>query len=134
MAFVFEKAYVASRKLITAPKLKLQAALLTAWLKRNICAFSMTTNQASMWSDSSSVLQCIYSNEKQPINASNVSEIFGNNTVDQWNDVTTKNNLADAGTRGKSASLLLRRICVKGPHFFLNYLKISVRTEQRNYK
>ena len=68
LAFVFGKARVAPMKVMTVPKLELQAALLAAQLKREITqALTVTVNQVFMWTDSTTVLQWINSNEKQPI-------------------------------------------------------------------
>ena len=64
------------------------------------------------------VLQLINSNEKQPIFVANrVCEILEYTSVDQWNHVATKDNPADAGTRGMSAETLQLRSWVKGRHF-----------------
>ena len=41
-------------------------------------------------------------------------------SVDQWNHVTTKDNPADAGTRGMSAEILQLSSWVKGLHFLSN--------------
>ena len=73
-----------------------------------------------MWTDSTTVLHWINSNEKQSIFVANrVCEILEYTSVDQWNHVATKDNPADAGTRGKSLQL---KLCtwVKGPHCLTN--------------
>ena len=60
-----------------------------------------------MWPDSTIVLQWINSTNKHPIFIANrVSEILENTSVDQWNHVAACDNLADAGTRGRSAEVL----------------------------
>ena len=74
-----------------------------------------------MWTDSATVLQWINSNEKQPIFVANrVCEILQYTSVDQWNHVATKDNPADAGTRGMSAEVLQLSSWVKGPHYLTN--------------
>ena len=74
-----------------------------------------------MWTDSTTVLQWINSNEKQPAFVANrVCEILEYTSVDQWNQVATKDNPADAGTRGMSAEILQLSSWVKGPHFLTN--------------
>ena len=107
---------------MTVPKLELQAALLAARLKREILqALTVTVNQVFMWTDSTTVLQWINSNEKQPIFVANrVCEILEYTSVDQWNHVATKDNPADAGTRGMSAEVLQLSSWVNGPHFSTN--------------
>ena len=122
LAFVLGKARVAPMKVMTVPKLELQAALLAARLKKEIThALTVTVNQLFMWTDSTTVLQWINSNEKQPIFVANrFCEILEYTNVDQWNHVATKDNPADAGTRGMSAQILQLSSWVKGPHFLTN--------------
>ena len=87
--------------------------------KRNIQALTVTVNQVFMWTDSTTVLQWIHYNEKQPIFVANrVCEILEYASVDHH--VATKDNPADAGTRGISAEVLQRSSCAKGPHFLTN--------------
>ena len=109
-------------KVMTVPKLELQAALLAARLKREIMqALTVSVNQVFMWTDSTTVLQWINSNEKQPIFVANrVCEILDYTSVDQWNHVATKDNPADAGTRGMSAEILQLSSWVNGPQFLTN--------------
>ena len=109
-------------KVMTVPKHELQAAVLAARLKREITqALTVTVNQVFMWIDSTTVLQWINSNQKQPIFVANrVCEILEYTSVDHWNHVATKDNPADAGTRGMSAEILQLSSWVKGPHFLTN--------------
>ena len=68
-----------------------------------------------MWTDITTVFQCLNSLEKQLIFVANrVSKILEGTTVDQWHHVATQNNLADAGTRGLSSEALQNSI---GPDF-----------------
>ena len=108
LAFDLGKARVAPMKVMTVPMLELQAALLAARLKREICrALTVAVNKVFMWRDSTFVLQWINSTNKHPIfNANRVSEILENTSVDQWNHVATCDNPADAGTRVMSAEVL----------------------------
>ena len=119
LAFVLGKARVAPMKVMTVPKLELQAALLAARLKREICrALTVTVDKVFMWTDSTIVLQWINSTNKHPIFIANrVSEILENTSVDQWNRVATCDNPADAGTRGMSAEVLQSSSWVRGPDF-----------------
>ena len=107
LAFVLGKARMAPMKVMTVPRVELQAALLAARLKNEIIqALTVTVNQVFMWTDSTTVLQWINSNEKQPIFVANrVCEISEYNSVDQWNHVAIKDNPADIGTRGMSAEV-----------------------------
>ena len=119
LAFVLGKARVAPMKVMTVPKLELQAALLAARLKREIRrALTVTVDKVFMWTDSTIVLQWISSTNKHPIFIANrVGEILENTRVDQWNHVATCDNLADAGTRGMSAEVLQSSSWVRGPDF-----------------
>ena len=78
LAFVLGKARVAPMKVMTVPKMELQAALLAARLKREICrALTVTVEKVFMWTDSTIVLQWVNSTNKHPIFIANrVSEIL----------------------------------------------------------
>ena len=66
LAFVLGKARVALMKVMTFPKLELQAALLAACLKREICrALTVVVDKVFMWTDSTIVLQWINSTNKR---------------------------------------------------------------------
>ena len=122
-------------KVMTVPKFELQAALLAARLKREITqALTVILNQVFMWTDSTTVLQWINSKENQPIFVANrVSETLEYSSVDQWNHVATKDNPADAGTRGMSAEILQLSSWVKGPHF-LTYSRFPNKDVIKNIK
>ena len=94
LAFVLGKARVAPLEVMTVPKLELQAALLATRLKNEIIqAITVTVTQVFMWTDSTTVLQWNNSNEKQPIFVANrVCEILEYTSVDQWDQVATKDN------------------------------------------
>ena len=119
LAFVLGKARVAPMKVMTIPKLELQAALLSARLKQDICrALTVHVNKVNMWTDSTTVLQWLNSTSKQPIFVANrVCEILEHTSVDEWNHVASSNNPADAGTRGMSAEVLQSSSWVRGPDF-----------------
>ena len=121
LSFVLGTTRVAPMKVMTVPKLKLalQAALLAARLKREICrALTVTVDKIFMWTDSTIVLQWINSTNKHPIFLANrVSDILENTSVDQWNHVATCDNPADAGTRGMSAEILHSSSWVRGTDF-----------------
>ena len=138
LAFVLGKTRVPPMKVMTFPKLELKAALLASRLKREITqALTVTVNKVFMWTDSTTVLQWINSNEKQPIFVANrVCEILEYTSVDQWNHVATKDNPADVGTRGMSAEILQLSSWVKGRHFLTNssFLFVPNRQVIKNIK
>ena len=119
LAFVLGNARVAPMKVMRVPTLELQAALLAARLKRELCrALTVTVDKVFMWTDSTIFLQWINSTNKHPIFIANrVSEILENTSVDQWNHVATCDNPADAVTRGMSAEVLQSSSWVRGPDF-----------------
>ena len=119
LAFVLGKARVALMKVMTTPKLELQADLLAARLKQDIYrALTVPVNKFYMWTDSTIVLQWLNSASKQPIFFANrVCEILEHTSVDEWNHVVSSNNPADAGTRGMSAEVLQSSSWVRGPDF-----------------
>ena len=119
LSFFLGEARVAPMKVMTVPKLELQAALLAARLKRDIClALTVHVNQVFMWTDSTIVLQWLNSTSKLPIFIANrVCEILEHTSVDEVNHVASIDNPADAGTRGMSAEVLKSSSWVRGPDF-----------------
>ena len=119
LAFVFWKARVAPTKALTIPKLEIQAFLLAARLrKENESALTVRIDDTFMWTDSTTVLQWLHILEKQPVFVANrVAEIPELTRVDEWNDVKSCDNPADAGTRGLSANSLRASPWLKGPSF-----------------
>ena len=119
LAFVLRMARVAPMKVMTVPKLELQAALSTARLRSEIGrALKVTVDKVFMWTNTDIVLQCISSTNKNPIFIANrVSEHLEDTSVDQWNHVATCDNPEDPGTRGMSAEVLQSRSWVRGPDF-----------------
>ena len=119
LASVFRKACVAPMKALTTPKLEHQAALLAERLKNGIRkALTPNVDRTLLWTNSTSVLQWLYSIDKQPVSVTNrVAQTLALTTVDEWNHVPTVDNPADAGTRGLSAETLLERSWLKVPVF-----------------
>ena len=107
-------------KVLSIPKLELQAALLAARLKSVVCdALDFNFSRIFLWTDSTTVIQWLHSEAKQPVFIANrVSEILELTTIDQWSHVGTTDNPADDVTRGlpieSSAIVLGSR---KGPEF-----------------
>ena len=77
LAFILGKARVAPMKVMTITKLELQAALLAARLKQDICqALTVHVNKVYMWTDSTTVLQWLNSTSKQQIFVANLYARF----------------------------------------------------------
>ena len=120
LAFVFGKARVSPMKMLSIPKLELQAALLASRLKDDIeKALTLSVSKVFMWTDSTTVLQWLNSTSKLPVFVANrVAEILESTSVDQWFHVLSRYNPADTGTRGITADSLKQSSWVNG-HSFL---------------
>ena len=119
LAFVLGKARVAPMKVMTVPKLELQAALLAARLKPDICrALTVHISKFFMWTDSTTVFQWLNSTSKQPIIVANrVCEILEHTNVNKRNHIASSDNPADVGTRDMSAEVLQSSSWVRGSDF-----------------
>ena len=106
-------------KVMTIPKLEMQAALMAARLKQDICrALTVKVNRVFMRTESTTVLQWLNSATNHPIFIANrVCEILENTSIDEWNHVASSDNPAEAGTRGMSAEVLQSSSLVRGPDF-----------------
>ena len=95
-------------KVMTNPKLELQATLHAERLKREIYpALTVNVDKVFMCTDITTLFQWLNSTNKHPIFIANrVSEVLEYTRVDQRNHVATCNNPANAGTRGMSAEVL----------------------------
>ena len=73
-------------KMLSIPKLELQAALLASRLKDDIeKALTLSISKVFMWTDSTTVLQWLNSTSKQPVFVANrVAEILESTSIDQW--------------------------------------------------
>ena len=119
-AFIIGKARVAPMKLLTIPKLELQAALLASRLKCFVeDSLTIPINKVNLWTDSTTVCQLIRSSaSKHPIFVANrLSEILELTSVDQWKFVPGSLNPADSPTRGFPANRLNNCSWIPGPSF-----------------
>ena len=115
MAFVFHKARVAPTKILSIPKLELQAALLASRQRLEIKkSLKIKIERSYIWIDSTSVLQWLNSTSKLPVFMANrVSEVLESTTIDEWFHVSSGDNPADTGTRGTTVEALKVRGWVK---------------------
>ena len=104
---------------LSIPKLELQASLLAARMKDEICkALEISIDRTFLWTDITTVIQWLHSSEKQSTFVANrVSEVLELSTVDQWNHVGTADKPAVVGTRGLPAEALVNSCWLKGPSF-----------------
>ena len=103
----------------TVTKLNLQAKLLAAQLKQDICrTLTVSANRVFIWTNSTTVLQWFNSTtEQQVFIANRVCEILEHTSVDEWNYVASSDNPQDAGTRGMSDEVLQSNSWMRGPDF-----------------
>ena len=108
LAFAFGKARVAPLKMLSIPKLELQAALLASRLKDDIeKALTLSISKVFIRTDSTTVFQWLNSTSKQPMFVANrVAEILESISVNQWFHVLSGFNPADTGTKGITADSL----------------------------
>ena len=120
VSFVVGKSRVAPMKVLTIPKLELQAALLAARIRLQLCnELTSKISHTYLWSDSSTVLQWLRTaDNKHPILVANrVCEILEHSSVDEWHHVPGEQNPADCGTRGLTSEQLLESTWLTGPAF-----------------
>ena len=118
-AFFFGQARVAPTKMLSIPKLELQAALLASRLKDDIeKALTLSISKEFMWTDSTTVLQWLNSTSRQPVFVANrVAEILESTSIDQWFHVLSGDNPADTVTRGITADSVKQSSWLNGPSF-----------------
>ncbi|XP_062704047.1 uncharacterized protein LOC134286450 [Aedes albopictus] len=103
-SLVSSKTKVAPLKLLSVPRLELQAALLGARLAESVAEnHSLRIKQRFFWSDSSTVLSWLRSDHRRyrQFVAYRVSEILDTSRVDEWHYVPSHLNVADDATKWK---------------------------------
>ncbi|XP_036335546.1 uncharacterized protein LOC118745966 [Rhagoletis pomonella] len=104
VAFICSKSRCAPLKLLTIPRLELQAAVLGTRLMQTIREqHSVSASDCILWTDSKTVLNWIGSEHRRykPFVAHRVAEILSATTVSDWRWVPTDENVADEATRAK---------------------------------
>ena len=104
-------------KVLSIPKLELQAALLAIRLKEEILkGFTFKVTDIFMWTDSTTVLQWLNSCNKLPVFVGNrTGEILESTNTDQWHLILSGDNPADICTRGISSEALKESSWVNVP-------------------
>ena len=117
---IMSKSRVAPIKMVTIPRLELQAAVLSVTLDCFIrSSMSLIFSQSYFWTDSQIVLDYIRnSNRRFPVFVSNrVAKIVTHSSPGQWNHVRGADNPADVISRGTTVERLNQDRWGKGPLF-----------------
>ena len=123
-SLVMSKNRLAPLKVITIPRLELQAAVLSSRLKTSLTKeFDIDINAIYFWTDSMITLQYI-NNEKRRFKtfvANRVSEIHRSSSATDWRFVEGTENPADDATRGMALEELIEcKRWFQGPGFLYN--------------
>jgi hypothetical protein len=107
VVLVAAKTKVTPKRLLTIPRLELQAAVLGTRLVTTICnGHSFRISRRVFWSDSTTVLQWIHSDARKykVFVAHRIAEILEVTNVQEWRWVPTSDNVADEATKWRNNS------------------------------
>ncbi|XP_023289117.1 uncharacterized protein LOC111674124 [Orussus abietinus] len=120
VAFIAGKSRVAPLKLVSIPRMELQAAVLAVRLAQTITEeHEIKASKRRYWTDSRTVLLWIKSDPRKykAFVAHRLGEIDDMTKVDEWRWVPTKQNPADDATRGNETTLTANSRWLQGPSF-----------------
>ncbi|XP_053691446.1 uncharacterized protein LOC128739963 [Sabethes cyaneus] len=124
VSLVSSKTKVAPLRGVSIPRLELMAALLGARLRKSIVEnHSLEIKKTCFWSDSSTVCSWIKSDTRQyrQFVAFRVDEILSLSSIEEWQWISTKVNVADEATKwGKGPSCNTESRWFQGPEFLYN--------------
>ncbi|XP_075257361.1 uncharacterized protein LOC142349564 [Convolutriloba macropyga] len=130
------KTRVAPLRQTTIPRLELQAAIYAARLKKTIeDEMDLKFDKIFLWSDSTTVLSWIknFKLKHKMYIGNRIAEIRDLTNTNQWNYVNTKDNPADQGTRGLTATEMTEKsLWLQGPQFLLSSSDNSTTEEQQH--
>lgn len=105
VSFVAGKTRCAPTKLLSIPRLELQAAVLATRLLNNVLAWhnEVKPNKVVLWTDSKTVMSWIHSDHRRykSFVAHRVAEILETTDERNWRWISTIDNVADDATRAK---------------------------------
>ncbi|XP_037931304.1 uncharacterized protein LOC119666101 [Teleopsis dalmanni] len=102
ISFILGKTRTAPKRLMSIPRLELQAAVLGLRISKTILkGHSIHVTKVTYWTDSRTVLHWIHASERKykPFVGHRIAEIIGYSQPEQWRWVPTNENTADAATR-----------------------------------
>ncbi|XP_062703565.1 uncharacterized protein LOC134286020 [Aedes albopictus] len=123
VALVAGKAKVAPLKMMSIPRLELQAAVLGTRLLNSVSAMhSLPVSRRVLWTDSQTVLAWLRSDHRryQQFVGFRVAEILSTTNVQEWRKIDTELNVADLATKwGKGPNFDSDNPWFRGPQFLL---------------
>lgn len=132
VAFLLGKARVTSLKSVTIPRLELTAAVLAARVDVLLKAeLQIQLDESAFWTDSTSVLKYINNEDKRfhTFVSNRISTIGEVSSPSQWRHIGSKENPANAASRGmKVPDLLKNQSWLKGPSFLWKSMAERKRT------
>ncbi|XP_062549874.1 uncharacterized protein LOC134214528 [Armigeres subalbatus] len=121
VSLVAAKSKVAPLKLLTIPRLELQAAVLGSRLLNNVIAMhALPVKKRVLWSDSNTVLAWIRSDQRRyhQYVGFRISEILSLTDVNEWRKIPSKENVADDATKwGAGPNIKSDSLWFHGPEF-----------------
>lgn len=132
-SFLIGKSRVAPLKLVSIPRLELQAAVVAVRLSRLVRRELILESNVTefFWSDSKVVLAYIQNDVRKfkVYVANRIQEIRDCTSLDQWRYVPSEHNPADIASRGLSAIDLVNSSWLNGPEFLRHDDKIPMLDE-----
>ncbi|XP_062710837.1 uncharacterized protein LOC134288917 [Aedes albopictus] len=121
VSLVMAKSKVAPLKVLTIPRLELQAAVLGTRLLNNVITMhALKATKRVLWTDSNTVLAWIRSDQRRyhQYVGFRIGEILSMTDVDEWRKVPTKENVADDATKwGNGPAVRSGNRWFQGPEF-----------------
>ena len=121
VSFVTGKTKCAPIKVLSIPRLELQAAILGTRLKQSILeSYRIKIARTVLWSDSKTVISWVKSDHRQfkPFVMHRIGEILDSTCENDWRWLPTKMNAADAATRTTyPVAYTANNIWISGPAF-----------------
>ena len=121
VAFVIGRARVAPISEITIPRLELTAAVVSLKLSKMIQEeLQFSVDSVTYWTDSTSVLKCIYNEKKRfhTFESNRLTVIRSGSSRSQWRYVSSENNPADDASKGLKLDAMFKNSrWLSGPEF-----------------
>ena len=120
VAFVIAKTRVAPLKVLSIPRLELQAAVMATRLAEMVQQHhTIKIDRVVFWTDSATVLRWLRADAKtfKPFVGHRLGEIAETTDINQWKWVPSAENAADAASRGSLDTMTENGMWLNGPKF-----------------